>query len=70
MLTRREHVAPNRLALLGASLAVVGILTMPRLHWVLNTAGLVSYAAWNVLFLVTLVLAAAALHRRMRAGVP
>lgn len=37
---------------------------------VLSLAGLLAYAAWNVLFLVTLVLAAAALHRRTRAGVP
>jgi hypothetical protein len=57
-----------------AANGLVGIVgagvTVARLDWVLGTAGLASYAAWNVLFLVTLALAATALHRRIRGGVP
>lgn len=55
----------------NGSVGIVGAaITVARLDWVLSLAGLFAYAAWNVLFLVTLVLAAAALHRRTRAGVP
>jgi hypothetical protein len=54
-----------------AANGIVGIagaaVTVAQLDWVLSTAGLVSYTAWNVLFLVTLALAAIALRRRLRA---
>jgi hypothetical protein len=67
----RHERAVRGLLVINGLVGLVGAgLTVGRLDWVLGTAGLVSYAGWNMLFLVTLVLAAAALHRRVRAGVP
>jgi len=71
MLSRREDFAPHRLALLGAVLAIAGILLSgPLAAAVIHAVR--SQPQWFgvSLFLVTLVLAAAALHRRARAGVP
>lgn len=67
---RQERAVRWLLAVNGLVGLVGAAVTVVRLDWVLGLAGLVSYAGWNVLFLVTLVLAAATLRRRMHAGVP
>lgn len=67
----RQELAVRWLLAVNGVVGIVGAgVTVARLDWVLRPAGLLAYAGWNVLFLVTLVLAAAALHRRTRAGVP
>lgn len=64
---RLEYVA--RLSLMGNGvISVVGTaVTMVRLEWVLTPNGLISYVAWNVYFLATLVVVAIVLRRRGRA---
>ena len=66
----QEHAVRWLLAVNGLVGLVGAAVTVAQLDWVLGTTGLLSYAGWNVLFLVTLVLAATALHRRIRAEVP
>jgi hypothetical protein len=64
----------RRAAALLAGNGVIGIagaaISVARLEWVLGTPGLLSYAAWNAYFLLTLALVGLALKRRVAAPTP